>query len=86
MPADIHLAGADIAPPLGEFFAGDVERRRRNQVIEDDRVLFSPAKWSDRTKVIVVKEVTGDRRAARRTIQGAVNQLCRRKQYRGRNF
>ena len=47
VPTDIDFAGADFTPPVGELFPRNVERGRRNQMIEDDRVLFSPAKGSD---------------------------------------
>ena len=61
MPSDHDVAGADFVPPDGEFRARNVERSWRHQMIEDDRVLLSPAKSGDRVQVIVVEKMTSQR-------------------------
>src|SRR5713101_5598176 len=65
MPFDHDVARADFFPPGGEFRARNVERSRRHQMIEDDRVLLSPAKSRNRAQVIVVEKMSGQRLAAR---------------------
>ena len=61
MPANIDLAGSHLVPPVSEFCAGSVERSRGNQVIEDDRVLLSPAKRRDRIQIVIIEKMTGER-------------------------
>ena len=60
VPADLHVARADIIPPLFKLLARNVERRGRDQMIEDDRVLLAPAKPGDRFQVIVVEKMLRD--------------------------
>ena len=55
--ADLDVAGADVAPPRFKFSARNVERSRRYEMIEDDRVLLAPAKLRERAQVVVVKEM-----------------------------
>jgi hypothetical protein len=57
VPADCDVARLDLAPPLLKFFARDVEGRRRNQVIEDYRVLLAPAERGDGAQIIIVEQV-----------------------------
>ena len=57
VPADSDIAGSDVAPPACEFFARNVEGRGRDQMIEDDRVMFAPVKNRNRFHVIVVEQV-----------------------------
>src|SRR5216683_2632698 len=47
VPADFHFACVNVFPPVCEFFAANVVRRRRHEVIKNDRVLFAPAKCGD---------------------------------------
>ena len=63
VPADLHVTGADVAPPRFKFFARNVKRRGRHEVIENDRVLLAPAELRDRTEVVVVEKMSRERRA-----------------------
>src|SRR5712692_10498036 len=65
MPFDHDVADTDFVPPVSEFRARDIERSRRHQMIENDRVLLSPAKFGNRAQVIVVEKMSGQRLAAR---------------------
>src|SRR5712692_10314949 len=86
VPFDRDVARADFVPPGGEFRARDVERSRRHQMIEDDRVLLSPAKSGNRAQVIVVEEMLSQRPAARCAIQRTINQLRGGEHDRRRSF
>ena len=44
MPGDNYFVGSDITPPLFKLLPRQVESGGRNQVIEDNRVLFAPTK------------------------------------------
>src|SRR5688572_1608519 len=84
MPANDNIRGPNIPPPRFKLLARDVERRRRHQMIEDDQMLVTPAKWRDRAQVIVIKEMCPKRRSP--PVKRSIDQLRRQKQPRRRNL
>src|SRR5215468_2320102 len=58
MPADDDVLRADITPPIFKFFTRNVEGRRRDAMVENDRMLFPPVEARDVIQVVVVEQVT----------------------------
>src|ERR1041385_8148335 len=54
MPSDCHIDRVDAAPPFFELCAGEIVRRRRHQMIENDCVMFSPAELRQPRKIIAI--------------------------------
>src|SRR5882762_12042390 len=86
MPVNRYILRANLRPPLGEFFARDIERRRRDQMVKDYGMVLAPAKAGDRFEIVVIEKMTCQRSTARRTVQGAINQFGSREHDRGGNF
>lgn len=42
MPVDDDIRRPNVVPPLFKLLARNVERGRRDEVVEDDRMLLSP--------------------------------------------
>src|ERR1043165_9755878 len=62
VPGDRDVFCADVAPPVSELFTRDVERSWRDQMVEDDRMLFAPVEARDVIQIVVVEEMTRDSR------------------------
>ena len=58
MPRDLEIRGIYFFPPIFKIFLGNIERGRRNKMIEDDIVLFAPAELRDVVHVVVVEDLT----------------------------
>src|SRR2546425_6109582 len=86
MPVDGDVARTYFAPPISEFIARNVERDRGHQMIEDDGVLFAPAEAGNCFQIVIVKKMTRQAGAARRTIQQAINEFRGREQNYRRHF
>ena len=84
MPRYRYILGFNLAPPGLEIGFGDVEGRRRDEVIEDDVVLFTPAESCQVVEVIVVKEVVSQRR--REGVGGRIDEFGGGEKGRRREF
>src|SRR5258708_14235946 len=56
-------------PPRSTLFPYTTLFRSGNQMVEDDRVLFAPAKRGNRIQVIIIEKMARQRCARRGTIQ-----------------
>ena len=75
VPADDEVGGVDVTPPTLEFFARDVKRRRRHEMIKDNAMLFAPVKSSNGIQVVIVKEMASYSSATFGPVQWPIEQL-----------
>jgi hypothetical protein len=61
MPDNLDILRVYLFPPFFKLFTRDVKRRRRNQMVEDDVVLFAPAECAEMIEIIVVEKAFGKR-------------------------
>ena len=78
MPDDLDVVGFDFLPPSPEIFFRNIERRRCDEMIEDDVVLLAPAECSDVIQIVVIEKFARDR--FRGDVRRSVNEFGRQKQ------
>jgi len=86
VPADDQLLRIDPLPPLFEFFLREIESCRRNQMIEHNRMLFTPIEISDGAQVMVIEEMPRDLSPSIAPIERAVDEFRRQIHHCCRNF
>src|SRR6266850_1550604 len=63
VPTNHNFRCMHVAPPGFKIFTPDVMRGRRHQMIENNCMLFAPAKLRNRTQVVVIEKMLRECRA-----------------------
>ena len=75
VPDDLDVLSFRVLPPIFELFLRDVERRRGDEVVEDDIVLFAPAEGAEVVEIVVVEQLLRNR--FRGDVRGAIDKFRR---------
>ena len=74
MPGYLYILCSDLFPPFFKFRPCNVVRHRRDEVIKNNIVLFSPSKIRKVIHVVVVKKMASNR--LRKDIRRSIQKFC----------
>ena len=86
VPSDGCIRRADPLPPLFEFFLGEIESCRGDQMIEHNRMLFPPIEIGDGAQVLVIEEVPRNLSPGSAPIERPIDEFCRSVHHRSGNL